>query len=322
MTSPYSLSILDQSPIGAGATAAEALASTVDAVRHAERLGYHRYWVAEHHASPGFASVAPEVLAAAMLARTSGIRIGTGGVLLPRYPAEKVAEIFATLANLYPGRVDMGIGRAGASAHRFPEQLADLLRLLEGGSGGAPDRRLAVAPAVPPKLWLLGSGGDSAQIAGLLGSGFAFAHFLAPEAAESSLNAYRQSCLQATGERSRGSVLTVRVVTADTAEKADELAQAVLLWRVRKDVGRDLPIPSVQEARSAAWTAEERRQARLRRPALVVGTPQNVRGTLIALAEEFSADEIMINTVTRGPVERIRMYELLAEAFGLAKGPS
>lgn len=319
MTQP-ALSILDQSPVGEGFTSADALASTIEGAREAERLGYRRFWVAEHHWSPGFAGAAPEVLAAVLLARTSRIRIGTGGVLLPRYPAEKVAEVFGTLASLYPERVDMGIGRAGGPAERFPEQLSDLLGLL-GMAGGSPQgRRVTALPAVPPELWLLGAGTGSAQLAGALGSGFAFAHFLNPGSSGSALDTYRDGYTRATGDRAPGGVLAVRAVTADTAERAEELALAMLLWRTRKDMGMDLPLPSAEEVRSHRWTPEETARAQVRRDSMVSGTPEEVRDTLAVLAKEHGVDELMVNTLTCDPAEQLRSYQLLAEAFDLGTG--
>ncbi|WP_150241747.1 MsnO8 family LLM class oxidoreductase [Nocardiopsis quinghaiensis] len=316
MTQPR-LSILDQSPVGEGFSAADALEAGIRTARAAERLGYHRYWVAEHHASPGFAGAAPEILASVLLARTDRIRIGTGGVLLPRYPAEKVAEVFATLATLFPGRVDMGIGRAGGPADRFPEQLAELLSLL-GMSVTAPGTRTVTArPELPPPLWLLGGGTGSAQLAGLLGCGFAFAHFLDPRPAETALDSYRSGYERARGHRAPGGVLAVRAVTADTSERAEELVQAMLLWRARKDLGLDLPIPSAQAVRDHAWTPEERQRASVRRSSVVSGTPVQVRDRLVVLAKEHGVDELMVNTLTCDSGDRLRSYELLAEAFGL-----
>lgn len=306
------LSILDQSPVGEGRGTAEALESSVVAARSAEHLGYLRYWVAEHHGSPGFAGAAPEVLAPVLLARTERIRIGTGGVLLPRYPALKVAEVFATLATLFPGRVDMGIGRAGGPADRFPEQLVELLSLLGLYGDGRGRGPVTARPTPPPDLWLLGAGTGSAQLAATLESGFAFAHFLVPTAASAAFGRYRS------GGARRGGILAVRAVTADTAEHAEALGRAMLLWRARKDLGADLPIPSPEAATAHEWSVPERRAAQARRSSMVFGTPDRVRDHLAALAREHGADELMVNTLTADPDDRLRSYSLLADAFGLA----
>ena len=173
------LSVLDQTPVGEDSSPSEALRASVDLAEAADRLGFTRYWVAEHHSSPGFAGTAPEILAGALLARTRHLRVGTGGVLLPRYEPLKVAEVFTVLASLHPGRVDLGIGRAGGLSHRFPQQLDELRRLLGvETSDVAPAGAGQVGPP-PPQVWPLGAGAGSAVLAGRLGTAFAFAHFLA-----------------------------------------------------------------------------------------------------------------------------------------------
>lgn len=318
------LSILDQSPVGEGRTGADALRSSVELAEQADGLGFTRYWVAEHHGSPGFAGAAPEVLAAVLLSRTQRMRIGTGGVLLPLYPAEKVAEVFGTLASVYPGRVDMGIGRAGGPAYAFPQQLEELRRLLgmagagAAGPGAAGHGTVTALPPAAPRLWLLGAGTGSAELAGKLGVDFAFAHFLNPAPGIAALESYRrklparpvQADADATG------MLAVRVATAETRERAEELAQSVLLWRSRKDLGQDLPFPSPGTALRHRWTAPEAERARVRRRSLVVGAPEEVRRTLTRLAEMHGVDEIMVNSLAHDPADQLRSYRLLAEVFG------
>ncbi|MEV0505527.1 MsnO8 family LLM class oxidoreductase, partial [Streptomyces spectabilis] len=260
---PLRLSVLDQTPVGEGQTAAEALRASADLARAVDGLGYTRYWVAEHHDSPGFAGTAPEILAGHLLARTRHLRIGTGGVLLPRYRAAKVAEVFNVLAALHPGRVDLGVGRAGGPADRFPAQVEEL-RLRLGLIAGRRPETDQSAP-VPPRLWLLGAGTNSARHAGQLGASFAYAYFLTHKPGRAVLDAYR-GALDAAGHPPQRGVVAVRVVSADTEARAEELAQSVLLWRSRKDLGQDLPLPSVRGVRGHRWSAlEAERAAALRR---------------------------------------------------------
>ncbi|RSS32732.1 MsnO8 family LLM class oxidoreductase [Streptomyces sp. WAC08241] len=313
------ISVLDQSPIGEGHSGADALRASLDLARRADLLGFERFWVAEHHRSAGFAGSAPEVLAGAVLAATGRIRVGTGGVLLPRYPALKVAEVFGVLSSLYPGRVDMGIGRAGGPAGDFPARLRELSSVLRLPSGGEPyPGALSAVPPVPPELWLLGASEGSGAAAGELGVGFAFAHFLVPGPSTRALEAYRAAHAAATGGAGHGGLLAVRVVVADTRERADELAASLLLWRARKDLGDDSPLPSVETARRHRWTGLEAERAAHHRRSLIHGTAEEVVPRLRALAEANGVRELMVNTLTQDPADRVRTHELLAEGFGLS----
>lgn len=300
------LSVLDQTPVGEDHTPDAALRASVELAGAAEEFGYTRYWVAEHHGSPGFAGSAPEILAGALLARTSRMRIGTGGVLLPRYDPAKVAEVFGVLGSLYPGRVDLGIGRAGGPAHDFPRKIQELIALL-GPHGVVP------RPPVFPQVWLLGAGRESARLAGALGTEFAFGHFFSPHGGPAAFEDYRGA-----GARPGSGALAVRVVTADTAERAEELAQSLLLWRARKDLGADAPLPWIETVRRHRWTGAELERAKTHRAALVSGAPEQVHRTLTALASSHGVDELIINTLAPDPADRHRSYELLAEVFDLA----
>lgn len=304
------LSVLDQSPVGSGFSPADALQSSVELAQAAEEWGYVRHWTAEHHGSADFAGSAPEVLAAILLARTRRMRVGTGGVLLPRYPPAKVAEVFGVLASVFPGRVDMGLGRAGGPAPDYPERLEAVRRLVEADAGPSGGSR------VPPRMWLLGTSVNSALLAGRLGTDYAFAHFLVPGPASAALAAYRTAYTGRTGRPAPGGVLAVRAVTAESEERAEALAQSVLLWRSRKDLGADLPLPTPEEASRHRWTALETERAVVRRGGLVWGTPDQVQERLTALAVGHGVDEIMVNTLTCDPADRLRSYRLLAAAFG------
>jgi luciferase family oxidoreductase group 1 len=309
------LSVLDQSPVGAGFSPADSLRASVELAQAAEELGYVRYWTAEHHGSPGFAGCAPEILAAVLLGRTRRMRVGTGGVLLPRYSPAKVAEVFSVLASVFPGRVDLGLGRSGGPAHDYPQRVR-AVRVLLGLDGADPlaGGETGLVPPVRPQMWLLGAGASSALLAGELGTGYAFAHFLVPEPARQALASYR-AALAKHGLPGRGGVLAVRVVTAESEERAEALAQSVLLWRARKDLGEDLPLPSAEDARNHRWDSLEAERADVRRRSLVWGTPEQVRERLTQVAAEHGVDEIMVNTLTCAPEDRLRSHELLAEAF-------
>lgn len=318
------LSVLDQSPVGEGFSHGDALHSSVDLAQAAEELGFVRYWTAEHHGSPGFAGSAPEILCGVLLARTAHMTVGTGGVLLPRYPPAKVAEVFGVLASLYPGRVDMGLGRSGAPADDYPERVRLLRRMLGMDGDGAPpaDSDAPGAPAVPPRMWLLGAGLGSAQLAGELRTDFAFAHFLNPGPARNALSTYRSLSAARGGFAVPQGVLAVRVVAADSEDEAEALAQSVLLWRTRKDLGHDLPFPPAHVARNHGWTALEAERAAVRSRNLVWGTPEQVHSQLARIAREHGVQEIMVNTLACDPADRLRSYRLLAECAAATPEPA
>ncbi|MDH6228940.1 MsnO8 family LLM class oxidoreductase [Streptomyces sp. MJP52] len=258
----------------------------------------------------------------AVLAATDRIRVGTGGVLLPRYPSLKVAEVFAVLSSLHPGRVDMGIGRAGGPSADFPQRLEELRALLRlPGAATAYPAALSVVPPVPPELWLLGASSDSGAAAGRMGVGYAFAHFLVPGPSARALDAYRTEHAASTGGPGHGGVLAVRAVVADTRAKADELAASVLLWRARKDLGDDRPLPSPQTVRRHRWSGTQTQRAAHHRQALLYGTVEDVAPRLRELARANGVREIMVNTLTHDPADRIRSYQLLAEGFELSTAP-
>jgi luciferase family oxidoreductase group 1 len=294
--SPLRLSILDQSPIGEGSTAAEALHASLELAEAADELGVTRYWVAEHHGSPGFAGTAPEILVPIILGGTRRMRVGSGGVLLPRYPARKVAEVFSILADLYPGRVDLGLGRAGGPAETFPQDVADLKRWLGDD----------------PQIWVLGAGSSSGALAARLGTAYAFAHFLNPGPGLESMAAYHEM------SPAPSSALAVRIVVADTESRANDLAGSLLLWRSRKDLGDDRPIPSIEAARNHRWTSTELERASYNSRALIAGTPEQVAPVLTDLAQLHGTNELIANVLTHDPADRLRTYQLLAQVMGTA----
>lgn len=334
------LSILDQSPIRPDATPADALADTLRLAEAADRLGYHRYWLAEHHSSNGLAGTAPEIMVGQIAARTHGIRVGTGGVMLSHYSPLKVAETFRVLEALYPGRIDLGIGRAPGSDQltdqalavgpgameyqRFPAQVHDLIGYLDGAlPADHPFARVRAMPAGPtaPEVWLLGSSDQSAQIAAYFGCPFSFAHFIGgaeggPEVMALYRHQYRPSPRWPSPQGSIG----VFALAADTVEEADRLMRSRDLWSLRQRRGMTAPVPTVEEAEAYPYTEQDLALVRRNRQRCVWGTAAQVRDGLLALGAAYGVDEFVVLTICPVFEARLRSYELLAEAFGI--GPA
>ena len=331
------LGVLDQSPVISGHTAADALRETIALARLADELGYHRYWLAEHHAIAALADPCPEVLAARVAAETRRIRVGTGGVLLPYYSPLKVAEVFRMLEALYPGRIDLGLGRApggdmrtaqamadGAriDPDRFPTQVQELVGYLDRS---LPDRhpfaRVRVQPTgdTAPEVWLLGSSDYSGALAAHLGLRFAFAHFISAQASESVMCAYRSQFESSPRDASPSSLLCVFTICAETMEQAERLAKSVDLRRLHMAKGIESAVPTLEEAEAYVYSEPERTYVAQQRARLVHGDPETVRDKLQALAALNQADELMIITITGDYASRRRSYELVAEAFELGR---
>jgi luciferase family oxidoreductase group 1 len=341
MPTPLRLSVLDQSPIRSGGSATDAVVETLELAQAAERLGYHRYWLAEHHATPGLAGSCPEILVGAVAARTSRIRVGSGGVMLSHYPALKVAEQFRMLALLHPGRVDLGIGRAPGADQRtswalrqrpealppepFPEQVADLIGYLHDAL--PPTHPLAGVRAMPvipeaPELWLLGSTDGSAACAAHFGTAFSFAHFINADGGPAVTRAYaRQFRPSASLAAPRASV-AVFVLCAEGEAEVRRLARCRDLALVRLYTGRAAPFPSIEEAEAYPFTDDELAIARDAGRRTIAGTPDQVRDRLRGLAAEYGVDEVVVVTITHEFKARLRSYELLAEAFALGRAAS
>jgi luciferase family oxidoreductase group 1 len=336
MTLP--LSVLDLVPVGAGVGAAEAVRRTAELAQLAERLGYVRHWFAEHHGMPSVASSAPEVLIAHVAAATTRLRVGSGGVMLPNHAPLRVAEAFRTLAALHPGRIDLGLGRApgsDASASRalrafdgehFPALLSELLtwsgesELPADVAPGHPLRALRAMPddAPLPPIWLLGSSGASARMAGGAGMGYSFAsHFSAAPAAPA-FAAYRQAFVASPQFPQPHAILGVAAVCAPTADEAEWLASAMDLAWVRLRSGVYAPLPTPEQAQAHRYTEAERALVRHFRQLVIVGTPEAVRAQIEARAEAAQASEAMVVCNIHGHEARLRSYRLLAEAFGMA----
>jgi luciferase family oxidoreductase group 1 len=332
------LSVLDQSPIPEGSTGADALANTLDLARLTDDLGYHRYWLAEHHGGPSLAGPSPEVLIGPVAAATSRIRVGSGGVMLPHYSPFKVAETFSVLSGLFPGRIDLGIGRAAgtdpmttfalqrdrtqASPDDFPQQLAELLAHYDGGfPADHPFARLGrTLPGgeQQPEVWLLGSSPQSAIWAGQLGLPYAFADFINPEGA-SIATQYREEFQPSTRLATPRVAVAVTAICADTDEEAQRLAASgrMLITLLRQ--GRLIPIPSPEKA--MRFLAQQAADPTAGRRA-VVGSPAAVRAGLEEVASRYGAEEVMVVAITFDHAARRHSYELIAEACGITPEPA
>jgi luciferase family oxidoreductase group 1 len=321
------LSVLDLVPIAEGSTAGEAMRNSVELARLADRLGFTRYWLAEHHGMPSIASSAPEILIGHMAGATERIRVGSGGVMLQNHVPLKLAESFHTLETLYPGRIDMGIGRAPGTdpvtsqalrpfdPNRFSEQLAELIGLSRGTlPEDHPFRRVRVIPAEAelPPIWLLGSSGASARLAGELGFGYSFASHFSPTPAAPALDAYRASFSPSGCFQQPHTILGLSVICAETDEEAEFLASSMDLMWVRIHRNQFLPIPSPEEASAYPYTPAERAVADRYRSLVVVGSPERVHDRMSRLARETGASELMITSTMHDHRARLKCYELLA----------
>jgi luciferase family oxidoreductase group 1 len=330
------VSVLDQSPISEGSTGADALANTLDLARLADELGYHRYWVAEHHGGPMLASASPEALIGPIASATEQIRVGSGGVMLPHYSPLKVAETFTVHAALYPQRIDLGIGRAAgtdplttyalqrdrrdAAPDDFPQQLAELLAYFEDSlPDDHPFKRLAsTLPGRPelPAVWLLGSSLQSAIWAAELGLPYAFADFINREGSEIAA-VYRQRFNPDGGLAAARTAVAAWVLCADTDEEAQHLAASSRMTFTLLRRGRLIPVPPPEKA--VAFLKAEGKPTGGKPPGRrgIVGSPATVRAGIDALVAEYGGDELIVVTITYDHAARRRSYELLAEAMDL-----
>jgi luciferase family oxidoreductase group 1 len=329
------LSVLDVAPIGQGSTPADALRSSGELAAHAERLGYRRFWVAEHHNMPGIASSAPAVLLAHVAAVTSTIRVGSGGVMLPNHTPLVVAEQFGMLEALHPGRVDLGIGRApgtdqvtalalrrsadGLSAEDFPRHFGELLSFFDGEfPEHHPYRQITAVPGLGyrPEVWLLGSSDFSARLAGYLGLPFSFAHHFSARNTIPAVQAYRESFRPSAVLDQPHVMIAANVLAADTDEHARYLAGSGALSMVRLRTGRPGPIPSPEEAAAYQFTPAEKEIVKAWTVGHVVGDPDTVKAGLDDLVARTGADELMLSGMAHAPADRRRSLELIAQVWG------
>ncbi|MBO1334244.1 LLM class flavin-dependent oxidoreductase [Streptomyces sp. VRA16 Mangrove soil] len=353
-TAPTPLSVLDLVTVGAGRTASQALATSVDIARLAENRGFHRYWVAEHHSMPGVASSSPAVILSHLAAHTDRIRLGSGGVMLPNHAPLVIAEQFGTLEALAPHRVDLGLGRApgtdGATAAAlrrtdrlnegaddFPQQLAELIRFLDDDfPDGHPYARIhavpgpvqSVASGAPgavqdphrPQIWLLGSSGFSARLAGSLGLPFAFAHHFSAQNTIPALDLYRESFRPSEVLSAPYALIGVSALaTDDDGTEARRQVMAAALNMVRLRTGRPGLVPTPEEAEAYPFNEMERDFINSWNANVIHGTADEVRSGLDDLQKRTGADELMLTANAHSGEIRLRSYELIADAYGLPK---
>jgi luciferase family oxidoreductase group 1 len=330
------LGVLDQSQICEGRTAANALLETTKLAQEAERLGYSRYWVSEHHASHSLATSSPEVLIAHLTALTSRIRVGSGGIMLPHYSAYKVAENFRLLEALHPGRIDLGLGRAPGgmplstralqegkytNIDKYPQQVADLTSYLHDSMpADHPFASLLASPAIPtaPELWLLGSSNESAKIAARQGASFAFAQFFGVPGGEEAMRTYQENFQPSILNDHARSLVAVLAICADTEEQAEQLATSTDLFFLSLERGMNLQtFPSVETAMNYPYTEFDLERIRLGRGRRIVGSPHQVKEKLLKISEDYNTDELLIVTPTHDFTARVRSYQLIADIFGM-----
>jgi luciferase family oxidoreductase group 1 len=333
------LSVLDQSTASKGRAQDAAIRETLELARHCDALGYHRYWVSEHHNSGNIVGTAPEVLMAAIAATTPRIRVGSAGVMLPHYSALKVAEQFRVLEAIAPGRIDLGIGRAPGSdqltAHalnpnsqnvldQFPQQVEELQHWVSGTPlpEGHPFRRVVAHPTGPsgPDMWILGSSDYGAQLAAYLGLPYAFAYFFSEGfGVEQALDLYRKNYRPSAKNPKPIATICVWALAADTEEEALHQFRTRERSSIDREYGIRLPLISPEEAAARPYSAAEVVIAEKLRRKAVVGSAEQVAARLKELAKRLELDELVVVTWTYDPAPRHRSYELLAQAFAMEK---
>ncbi|WP_068621087.1 LLM class flavin-dependent oxidoreductase [Paenibacillus tuaregi] len=326
------LSILDLAPITTQGTPADSFRNSLDLARHAEQWGYHRYWLAEHHNMPGVASSATSLVISHIAAGTKTIRVGSGGIMLPNHAPLVIAEQFGTLESLYPGRIDLGLGRAPGSdqpasralrrgaasdGQDFPERLAELRAYFNPALGsGSTLVRAVPGEGLNIPIWLLGSSGFSATLAGKLGLPFAFASHFAPDYLLPALDLYRRN-FQPSEHLSEPYVMVgLNAVAADTDKEAHFLATSQLQQFLNLIRGRTGPLNPPVESMEPLWNAHEKAIIQDKLRYSVVGTPDMIRTRLERIIQETGANELIVAAQVYDHAARLRSYELVAEAMG------
>ena len=332
------LSVLDLSVVTTGTKPAAALRNSIDLARHVDRLGYLRYWLAEHHNLSSVASPAPDIMIGQIAAVTSHLRVGSGGVMLPNHAPLMVAERFKMLEALFPGRIDLGLGRApgtdGATAYALRSRLDrregdDFLERLHELTlwetrDFPPNHPFNKVVAMPddtplPPIWLLGSSDYSSELAAQVGMGYAFAHHFASYDAVAAMTNYRAHFKRTGWRETPYAILGVAVVSAETDAEAERLAASMDLNRLLRDRGQYIPLPSIEEAQAYPYTDADRAAIARNRSRLFVGSPATVRERLEPMIAECQADELMIVSAIYDHEARKKSYSLMADAFGLAR---
>lgn len=326
------LSILEQVPIAQGESANDALHASLELAKLGDKLGYTRFWVAEHHDLPGLACPAPDVLLGMIGQKTTNIRIGSGAVLLPHYKPFNIAERYNLLATIFPERVDLGIGRApGGSAEatmaladnfleqvrHMPERLNELLHFL---NNNFPDTHMfskispAPVPHASPEPWLLGTSEKSAYLAAEKGMAYAFGHFMSDKDGPQIMETYREELQKKHPKKHAKTIVAVTVFCAETTEKAADMALSSQLWKIKQDKGEAIAgLPTVEEAKAYAYTNEEKETVKNMQKKAVIGNPAEVKGQLLALQDRYKAEEFMLVTNTHNRSDRLNSYRLIAK---------
>ncbi|MRG85840.1 LLM class flavin-dependent oxidoreductase [Salinibacillus xinjiangensis] len=331
------LSVLDQAPISKGDTATTTLKHTVELAQYVEKLGYTRFWVAEHHNTKGLAGTSPEVLISHIASMTNHIRVGSGGVLLPQYSPLKVAENFKVLEALFPNRIDLGIGRSPGGNHatrlaltdhiqkslnEFPRQVADLSGFLTDSLPASHDfKRVKATPRTitNPSLWVLGLSERGAKTAAENSTRFTFGHFINPTNGQKAIETYFEHFKVSSWQKRPMSNACVFVVCAETKKEAELLALSQDLWLLNVETGKDTRIPSIKEVKSKRFTQRELEKIQKNRKRCIIGTPDDVRKRLEELSELYRTDEFLIITNIFDFNAKLKSYRLLAEEFQLEK---
>lgn len=329
------LSILDQSPVRKGGTAREALQESAALAKRADELGYKRYWLSEHHNTGSLAGSAPEVLIAHLAGQTKNLRFGSGGIMLPNHSALKVAENFRTLETLFPGRIDLGIGRAPGgdritatvlnpsnnfNERDFIQQLIDLQHYLDIPNEF--EKQYTGVNAIPladsaPELWLLSSSGQSGLFAAHFGIALSFAHFINPVGGPEAVALYRNRFQPSEALKEPKVNVGIFVLCAETEEKALQLQKVMDVQMLRIERAITEGIPPYEEIKDLRFSEAEEQRILFNRQRMVYGTPEQVKKKLEAIAGAYGVDEIVVVTITHDFNDRLRSYELLADAFGL-----
>ncbi len=322
-------SVLDLAPVRKGSNIAETFRNTLDLAQHAERWGFTRFWMAEHHNMPGIASAATAVLIGYVAGGTSTIRVGSGGIMLPNHAPLVIAEQFGTLESLYPGRIDLGLGRApgtdgltvralrrdpNIAAQDFPDQVQELLTYLGPAS---PGQRVQAVPGTGTEVpvWLLGSSTFSAQLAAYVGLPFAFAGHFAPQEMKAALRLYRERFQPSRWLQKSHAMVGLPIVAAETDEEAQRQATTPILRFLQLIRGEPFLLSPPVESMNGLWSHDERLMVEMKFAAAIVGGPDTVRQKLESFLEETEADEIMVSSDLYGHADRLRSYQIVSEVM-------
>jgi len=334
-TSQIHISVLDQSPVRKGVSAEQAVKETVELAKYTDQLGYTRFWVSEHHNTGSLAGSTPEVLMAHLAGQTKNIRIGSGGVMMPNHSALKVAENFRMLEALFPGRIDLGMGRAPGTdrltatvlnpsnqfrEQDFIEQLYDLNNYFhDRGDPGTPQSKIRAIPQVQtiPAMWLLSSSGESGLFAAHFGMGLSFAHFINPNGGPQTIAAYRERFKPSENQAEPATSVAIFVFCSEDEEKIRR-HQAVMDFRFNQfEQGKGIVPVAYEDVKDVTYTINEQERIMHNRKRVITGNPEQMKIKLTHLADDYKVDEIIAVTITENFEDRLESYKLLAEQFGL-----